>query len=56
MTIVRKYTASDGTQLVVYQDNTGYQNTVPQKVFNKLIKNSNGKSIRITPAITTGSA
>jgi hypothetical protein len=39
MKIIRKYTAFDGTQMVVYEDNTGYQNTVPLYIYNKLIKN-----------------
>jgi hypothetical protein len=39
MVVIRKYTASDGTQMIVYEDNTGYQNTVPLYIYNKLIKN-----------------
>jgi hypothetical protein len=39
ITIIRKYTAFDGTQMVVYKDNTGHENTVPLWVFKKLNKN-----------------
>jgi hypothetical protein len=33
--VIRNYTSSDGTRLVEYKDETGYQNTVPLNVFNK---------------------
>lgn len=36
--IVKTYTASDGTILVVYQNSEGYQNTVPLWVFKQLTK------------------
>lgn len=35
LTKIRQYTSTDGTILVEYKDETGYQNTVPLKVFNK---------------------
>lgn len=41
MKIIRKYTASDGTRMVVYEDETGYQNTVPDWVFKKIMKSKN---------------
>ena len=44
MKILRKYTASDGTQMIIYEDETGYQNTVPQWVFIKLNKSKNNKN------------
>jgi hypothetical protein len=40
LTVIRSYTASDGTQLVQYQDDTGYVNTVPKYIYNKMIKKS----------------
>jgi len=44
ITIIRKYQAFDGTTIVIYQDSTGYQNTVPMWVFKKLIKNKQIKN------------
>ncbi len=41
MVVIRKYTASDGTQMIVYEDNTGYQNTVPLWVFKRIKANYN---------------
>jgi len=38
MKIIRKYTAFDGTRMVVYEDATGYQNTVPEYIYKQLIK------------------
>jgi hypothetical protein len=38
MKIIRRYTAFDGTQMVVYEDNTGYQNTVPLYIYKQIIK------------------
>jgi len=34
-TIIRTYSAPDGTQLTVYRLPDGYQNTMPTKLFNQ---------------------
>ena len=46
MKVIRNYTAFDGTQMVVYEDDTSYQNTVPRYIFNKLKTNKNGKKTK----------
>ena len=38
MQIIKQYSAFDGTQLIVYSDNTGQINTMPIKIFNKKFK------------------
>lgn len=38
MKLIRKYTAFDGTVLVVYEDNTGYRNTVPLYIYKQILK------------------
>ena len=39
--IISQYQAFDGTIIVVYQDATGYQNTVPMFIFKKVLKQFN---------------
>jgi len=41
MKIIRKWTTSDGTTLVFYEDKTGYQNTVPLYIYKQIIKKQN---------------
>jgi hypothetical protein len=37
-TIIRTYTSYDGTRLVIYRDNKGYENTVPLYIYRKMIR------------------